>query len=559
MTEPQKDTIYVDVDDEITTIIDKVQNSKHKIVALVLPKRASVLQSVVNMKLLKRSASTNKKNLVLITSEAGLMPLAGAVGLHVAKNLQSKPAIPKGPETSDLPDSLVEEDEIEAPEPDVDANKSIGELAGVEDNSMPPEDEEIEVDNTETPKAAKPKKAAKGKNLKVPNFERFRKWFIIGGIALVVLLVGGYFAFFQLPKANITIDSNSTAKVMNIAFTADTTNKQFNEATATIPAQKQEVKKTDTQTAPATGQKNIGNKASGTVTMTARQCSGIATPPPVQAGTGISANGLTYITQGSTNFTFDSIKNNCINFTASPTQITAQNGGANYNVSNASFTVSGRDDVTATGSASGGTDNNVKVVNQSDVDAAKGKINAAGNEQAARTELTDALKKANYLPVPETFATKGPDVTTSPNVGDQGDNVTVTATTTYSMIGIDQKDLSTIVTAQVNKQIDTNNQSVLDDGLSDATFTVQNNDGNPKLSVQTSTTIGPKIDIDALKKEIAGKKKGQTIQIIQSRPGIKDVTVKYSPFWVFSTPKNTNKITIVFNKASPSQNNDKKQ
>ena len=29
---PQKDTIYVDVDDEITSIVDKINSSKHKIV-----------------------------------------------------------------------------------------------------------------------------------------------------------------------------------------------------------------------------------------------------------------------------------------------------------------------------------------------------------------------------------------------------------------------------------------------------------------------------------------------------------------------------------------------
>src|SRR3982751_4813190 len=92
-----KDVIYIDVDDEITSIIDKVENSPHKVVALVLPKRAASLQSIVNMKLLKRSADTADKNAVLITSEQALMPLAGAAGLHVAKNLQSAPEIPAAP------------------------------------------------------------------------------------------------------------------------------------------------------------------------------------------------------------------------------------------------------------------------------------------------------------------------------------------------------------------------------------------------------------------------------------------------------------------------------
>jgi hypothetical protein len=75
-----KDTIYIDAEDEITSIIDKVESAKEKIVALVLPKRSSTLQSIVNMRLLKRSAESAGKSVVLITSESALMPLAGAAG-----------------------------------------------------------------------------------------------------------------------------------------------------------------------------------------------------------------------------------------------------------------------------------------------------------------------------------------------------------------------------------------------------------------------------------------------------------------------------------------------
>ena len=100
-TNAGKDVLYVDVDDEITAIIDKVQESNQKIVALVLPKRAAVLQSIVNMKLLKRSADEAKKKIVLITSEPGLLPLAGTVGTYVAKTLQTKPEVPDTPSRFD--------------------------------------------------------------------------------------------------------------------------------------------------------------------------------------------------------------------------------------------------------------------------------------------------------------------------------------------------------------------------------------------------------------------------------------------------------------------------
>src|ERR1035437_6548830 len=110
MSSKDKDTIYIDIDDEITGIIDKLSASDGKVVALVLPKRAAVFQSIVNMKLLKRAADSSKKNLVLITSEAGLLPLAGVAGVHVAKTLSSKPEIPVGPLPLDDTEETVQED-----------------------------------------------------------------------------------------------------------------------------------------------------------------------------------------------------------------------------------------------------------------------------------------------------------------------------------------------------------------------------------------------------------------------------------------------------------------
>lgn len=84
---PQKATVYLEADDEITSIIEKVESAGPKVVALVLPKRMTSLQSVVNMRLLKRNADLANKSVVLITSDSSLLPLAGAAKLHTAKKL----------------------------------------------------------------------------------------------------------------------------------------------------------------------------------------------------------------------------------------------------------------------------------------------------------------------------------------------------------------------------------------------------------------------------------------------------------------------------------------
>ena len=93
-TTPKKDVIYVDIEDDITSVIEKVKEAKASIVALVPPKRIGVLQSVVNLKLLQRAATSAKKRVVLITNDQALIGLAAGVAMPVAKNLQSRPELP---------------------------------------------------------------------------------------------------------------------------------------------------------------------------------------------------------------------------------------------------------------------------------------------------------------------------------------------------------------------------------------------------------------------------------------------------------------------------------
>src|ERR1039458_1087201 len=128
-----KETIYIDIEDEITAIINKVIKSKAKLVVLVLPKRATVFQSIVNMKLLKKRAEKDSKNIVLVTSDMGLFPMAGVVGLRVAKNLQDKPFLPLAPskqsDTVVNVDANTDTDSEETPQ--IDKSKTVGELAAM--------------------------------------------------------------------------------------------------------------------------------------------------------------------------------------------------------------------------------------------------------------------------------------------------------------------------------------------------------------------------------------------------------------------------------------------
>lgn len=89
-----KETIYIESSDDITDILSRLKASDKKVVALVPPKRSTVLLSSVNIKLIARTARSEKKAVVLVTSDDSLIKLAMAANLPVASSLKSRPVMP---------------------------------------------------------------------------------------------------------------------------------------------------------------------------------------------------------------------------------------------------------------------------------------------------------------------------------------------------------------------------------------------------------------------------------------------------------------------------------
>jgi hypothetical protein len=574
-TTPGKDTIYIDIDDEITTVIEKVRASNEKIVALVLPKRASVLQSIVNMKLLKRSADNAKKHVVLITSEAGLLPLAGVVGFHVAKNLQTKPEIPHTANTDDE-DEVFDDTPVDGPEAEPDSepeitadnagDRPVGELAAaagataaadesIETLSMDDDGGSDEAD-ADTPAAADDKSKApkKNKKLAVPSFDKFRLRLLLGAVVLVLLIVLFYIATSVLPKATITLTTDTSDVNSNLTLNLNTSAKALNASTLSVPATLQTVQKSGSQQVATTGKKNLGTPASGNVTLT--NCAQDGSEVDVPAGTGISAGGITYITQTTASMPnsayFNTCKTNIPNSKAT-VKVVAQQPGNTTTADGTTMTVAGyAASITAkaSGDINGGTDNIAQVVAQTDIDSATQKI-AAQVADAIKSQLQTQLKQAGLYPITSTFVAGDPTTTASAKVGDQASTVTVTQATPYTMFGVKQTDLKTLVDADVTKHIDASKQSILTEGLDKATFHVNNATATTAtIALTTTATAGPDLKADTIKSQVAGKKSGAIKSLLGADPGVTKVDVHYSPFWVNKAPSKPAKLTVIFQKAN---------
>jgi hypothetical protein len=563
-TNKGKDVIYIDIDDEITAIIDKVRSSDERIVALVLPKRATAFQSIVNMKLLKRTADSAKKHLVLITNETGLLPLAGAVGIHVAKTPQSKPEIPEVPGGAYATGDDLEEETVSmaagaaAVDRELDTSRPVGEYAKPITPTAASADEEdvpIEFDNNSpapaTPGTAKPS-PKKDKKLRIPDFNKFRTWAVLGGALLVGLIVLWYFAFVVMPKATITIKTDSSAIDVTTDLTLSTTVTEPNVDAAVLPATAQQTEKTSSQNAPATGEENRGKTASGEIRIINCTAGDAVTVP---AGTGVTAKGMTFITQETVTMPVGSPSCNdpAPGFTSSVVAVEAISPGKKFNIGPSDFAVAGFGDTTEARSdaaISGGTDDIVKILSQSDIDGAKQKLGEQDTE-AIRQELTASLKSQGLYAVDGSFNAGTPQATANAKAGDEVTSVTVTQKTMYTMMGVKEDDLKRLITDKVGDKIDPDTQVILDYGLDDAVFEMQNSQsGITLVSLQTTVIAGSDLDLDKIKEEVAGTKANDAKEAISKYPGVTEVTVDYSPFWVSSIPGKTSKISVTVEKPS---------
>jgi len=542
----QKDVIYIDTEDDITAIIGKVRASEHKIVALVPPKRIGAIQSAVNLKLVQRAADQADKRLVLITSNAALTALAGSASIPVAKNLQSKPevaeipaididdgedvidgsdmaATPKGAAKSDLDDAIAA------------ANDDLSTSAGV----VPPT----------RPVRATPSgpRAAGGRGIKIPNFDKFRKKLFLIGAAVVLLIGFLVWAIVFAPAAKITITARTSDSSLNtLVKTGDSLTTSLRDGT--VKSMTKTVKKDVSVPFTATGSKNIGAKATGPIKFSTTSQSGASIP----AGTAFTVSGMSFTLDSAVTVPGATLSFSCGGIcpgTASGS-LTAPEGGAKYNGAQGTATGAPSGISASVSSAtSGGTDKVATVVQQSDIDTVSNNILSSSDSDAAKKSLQDAFGN-DYVLLDGSFKSDTSAVKPSPAVGAEADGGkgALAGSVTFSMVAVPKKELGTFLDAYFAQQIDgQDNQKVYDNGSKGVSFTNVNAvDSGFTANITTNGKIGPKIDDKALKTYAKGKRFGEIQSYVKSINGVEDVDIKFSPFWVNSAPNDVNKIHVEF-------------
>ncbi len=591
-----KDVIYIEPEDDITDILTNIKGAKNKIIALVPPKKAGVLRSAVNFKLIAKAANQAKKTVVLISSDESLVKLAAKVKMPVAKTLQSKPKLPEdldAEEFGDEKDDVAAEDDVI--EGDDEAEEDATEEAK-EDEAKKADDKEkktpkkaatvaskkkaldMEIDDADYDDESDKKTSGKKKDSKnIPNFNKVRKPLIIGVITFLLLFGFGFWASAIAPEAKIVVKIRTSPLNIseNVKFVTDESKADPEKGIFYIS--QQSIKKTIESDFTATGEVDKGKKATGSIVVKATSPVYVgldmAKTIEIPAGASFNYNNQSYISStaakieisgdnfkdGIKNCELANIGNNPLlkcNLSADATatiNVVAAENGDKYNIAEATsgWSTGTSGIIVASSSAmTGGSSKKVKVVSQKDVETAEAGLENEG-ESEAREELTRNFSN-NYLLIENSFTTTSGKLTSSPAINEEvkdGMKPKVIKEVKYSIYAVERDALNKFIKAKANVGDDT--QTLYSTGISDTEDesdkgrieSFKNDKEGITGILKTVAKTGPAVTEQMLADKALGKKIGEVQSLVKSIKGVSEVKVHTSYFWVTSVPGDPNKVS----------------
>ncbi len=588
-----KDVIYIEAEDDITDILSKVKNAKNKIVALVPPKKAGVLHSAVNFKLITKTATKAEKTVVLVSADESLKRLAATANIPVAKTLQSKPQLPHADDAVEFGDE-VNDEVVEA---DDDKPKKI--------EVKKEGDEEEAADEEEQPKKKTAKKgdevaaasvAKKGKKLaepeeleddvikeekpsprksgkKVPNFKKYQK-FIIAGIIAAILIAGFLIwalAIAPAAKVSVWVTTYPSSLSEKVTFTDVEGNDDIDNGI--LYSESKTLTKTVKAEFEATGELDKGTKASGTITIVRPYGERITVNNknfPIPKDSTFTIDGKKFIVAEGGSANVNDSQYGCVgSLMGSVCTINDKNGvssgaikvvaaevGDSYNIGGKTSGITSSISIPAnykvTSSAmTGGTSKIVKIVSEKDVQTAEAGLDMSIDGEA-RDELIDEFGD-EYILISSSFSSDNGKITTSPALNEEvGDGVTpqIVKEVKYTIYAVKREDVERFIKKIAEATITGDDtQMVHDTGIDKAFIDTFKDTGNGTHTgkIKTTFTTGPKITEQIVLEKVKGKRLGEVQPLIKSVKGVKKVEVKPSYFWVTTVPTDPNKITIELN------------
>ena len=563
-----KDTFYIEPEDDITDIINHIKASKQKIIALVPPKKLNVLRSSINLKLIARTAKMHDKAIVVVTTDPTLMKMAALSSLPFAKNLSSRPTLPSEFNEADLEypaktkkSGLNEEIEINekaAPTSSVSRVRTTNEETANRANTTSnlTKNSTMNLDSEEVAKNPEDEEAD-NQPKKILTLDSLKNRIIIGVVAAILLIGSFIWAFILAPAAKISVKIKTIAENFseNVSFVTDT--KQAVSKDGKFFLETASLEKNSEVEFEATGEKNVGDKATGelrliatfdmsTTTATASRPD-VATVPQ---GSAFAYRNLNFLTNQEVKISWDGSISNCDAGrhsgkcqVAKTVKATAIEGGAKYNIEAVSSgwqsSVAGVEGY-ANSAFKGGTDKIQKIVTASDITKAKEKLTET---DGVKEELFEKVP-SDDIKIEDSYKKVTADPTSSPAVDQPTENgkAKLTAKTTYSVNYVDKAAIEEYVKSVVSTRLGSDQKIYETGNIFIEKF--QNNNNSVTAKIKATLKTGPEVTEQSVLEKSLGKKVGEVTTLIKSINGVSDVEVNTSFPWVRQIPSDANKVSI---------------
>lgn len=364
------------------------------------------------------------------------------------------------------------------------------------------------------------------------------------GSALLALAAGLSIANFAFQKAEITVQARTQITPGDQDIILNKLAKSANPENKTIRAVP--VEKTYTRQAgfPATGTKNSGGSAFGTVILHSTQPTTLKLR---QQTTYLEApNGRRY------RFKSDvaGLQPNLPKTVEVVSEQGGENGnlpsGARLEVHNSAFGY--RPNVlyatVGDGGITGGENLAVKVVSDSDLAQAHDKLKNAMLEEL-KSQILETEGK-DFVLSEELTRFKVLSESADAKADDRRESFTLSLTANIAALIFDKKDAALVVDSYARKQLDSS-QTYLGSNIGEYAYSARSwnfEEGIAVLNVGYSSRSAAKLSESDLKVLLAGRTAADIKSILLNKPEIENVRIKLTPFWMRSTPKSPDNIRV---------------
>ncbi|MBU2595604.1 baseplate J/gp47 family protein [Patescibacteria group bacterium] len=533
--------IYLEPDDEITSVIDKIKKVNQDKVILVVPKAATILQSVVNLKILKNQAIRLGKEISIVTSDETGRNLAGQIGLTVYRDLAKRPVSSHGerplPEKEPTHPRVERPEEKPEPEEPVKKSKEMLDIRPSGVKFKPFKDEKRAGIGSETilEKSIRPVK-----DTKVVNSLKKLKIAVI--LLLFTTLLTGAAAYLLLPRARVelVLKAEKLDKSYEIKAQKDVL---FNEETGTISANIYSIEKEMSQEFEATGTKEVGEKAKGTIIL----FNETGTDQPLVATTRfVSSANLVFRSTAATTVpkAYLDPGGDKVNGTASVSVI-ADATGEKYNLGPSNFTIPGlaasiQSKVYGRSSAamSGGSTRIIKIISGTDAKKAQAQLMAELVNSGRQEALSQADQGEEM-----SFEGSGQGAVisedSSPAVGAEASSFKYSLKAQIKVMTVKKSDFYNLLALKINQEIP-QDKELLKEELEKTTenkiVSIDTALGLMNVSSRVQAPVIAKMDLGAMKNNLKGKEASGAAAYLKAFEEIADAQVSLWPFFAKKVP-----------------------